>query len=558
MKNSPQPLACAGGSVTGCNRLVILTEPRPIGSGPEVFYHFLRLVPVLCLLFPTILPAQTAPPSDAAQAETIRQGDASASELDPLLKQFVGILGAVKSNAAGPVPLDKAIYEGAIPSMLRPLDPHTQFFDPQQFEQLKQMENSEQKGFGSIVSVLPGRVLFLQTFPGTPSNKAGIMPGDELVAVGNIAIANLEPDQIVGLLTQARQQKVQILVRRQGNARLLTFSLTPALMESPTVDRAFLLKPGYAYVRVTSWDAQTSAQLRDAIEKLGGNRLEGLVLDLRNNPGGVVKSALDASSMFLNSGQRILTAKGRFGKPETADVPAGAHPYHFRISIVINARTASASEILTGALQDHDRAAIVGEKSYGKGLVQSVMPLSNNAGLALTTAFYYTPSGRSIQHPLRNSLLSQTFSDDAAMPRPKFRTDAGRVVEGGGGIDPDVKVSSPAMTQLEAVLDASGVVTNFATQYISTHTPLPASFDITPDLLDDFKVFLAERNIQPNMADWSRDRNWITSRLKQEVVTQARGVAAGDEVEMQRDPQVQAALQALRRDPLANAATARR
>jgi carboxyl-terminal processing protease len=469
-----------------------------------------------------------------------------------LLKQFVGVLTAVQSNAAGPVPLDKTIYEGAIPSMLRPLDPHTQFFDPQQFAQLKQMENSEQKGFGSIVSVLPGRVLFLQTFPGTPSNKAGIMPGDELVAVGNITIANLEPDQIVGLLTQARQQKIQILVRRQGSARLLMFSLTPALMESPTVDRSFLLEPNCAYIRVTSWDAQTSAQLRDAIEKLGGSRLQGLVLDLRNNPGGIVKSALDAAAMFLNPGQRILTAKGRFGNPEIADVPAGSHPYRFRISVIINGKTASASEILTGALQDHDRATIVGEKSYGKGLVQSVMPLANDAGLALTTAFYYTPSGRSIQHPLRNSLLSQTFSDDATTPRPKFKTDAGRIVEGGGGIEPDVAVRPLEMTRLEGVLDASGVITNFATQYMSTHSPLSQSFDVTPDLLDDFKVFLAERNIEPSAADWSRDRPWITSRLKQEIVTQARGVAAGDELEMRRDPQVQAALQALHSDLLAN------
>ncbi|MGA8593527.1 MAG: S41 family peptidase [Bryobacteraceae bacterium] len=547
MTNLPQPLAHARGSVT---------EPLPQGSGLAIFPRLFRLLPAIFFLIPITLVSQTPSPSDPAQAQALRQADASASTLDPLLKQFVGVLRVVESNAAGPVPLDKTIYEGAIPSMLRPLDPHTQFFDPDQFAQLKQMENSEQKGFGSIVSVLPGRVLFLQTFPGTPSNKAGIMPGDELVAVGNIAIANLEPDQIVGLLTQARQQKVQILVRRQGNARLLTFSLTPALMESPTVDRAFLLEPNYAYIRVTSWDAQTSTQLRDAIEKLGGNRLQGLVLDLRNNPGGIVKSALDAASMFLNRGQRILTAKGRFGNPEIADVPAGSRPYHFRLSVIINAKTASASEILTGALQDHDRATIVGEKSYGKGLVQSVMPLSNNAGLALTTAFYYTPSGRSIQRPLRNSLLSQTFSDDATTPRPKFKTDAGRVVEGGGGIEPDVTVRPPQMTRLEAVLDASGVVTNFATQYMSTHSPLPQSFDVTPDLLDDFKVFLAERNIEPSAADWSRDRPWITSRLKQEIVTQARGVAAGDELEMRRDPQVQAALQALRTDLLANAAAA--
>ena len=467
------------------------------------------------------------------------------------MKQFIDVMGAVETQGAEKTPLDRAIYQGAIPSMLRELDPHTQFFNPEQFEQLSEMEHSEQKGFGSIVSVLPGRVIFLQTFPGSPSNKAGIMPGDELIAVNNIAIANLEPQQIVGLLTQARQQKITTFIRRQGADRLLRFELSPALMDSPTVDRAFLLNPGYGYVRVTSWDTQTSKQLRDAITKLGGDQLQGLVLDLRDNPGGIVKAALDGASMFLQPDQRILTAKGRFGQPETADVPKNAKPYHFRLSVIINAKTASASEILTGALQDHDRAVVVGETSYGKGLVQSVMPLSDRTGLALTTAFYYTPSGRSIQKPLRNSQLSETFSDNQKGDRPAYKTDAGRTVMGGGGIQPDIRVYPATPTRFEAVVDASGSVTQFATQYLSTHSKLPDKFSVTPEILDEFKVFLSQRDIQPNVSEWARERNWMTSRLKQEVITQARGVAAGDEIEMRRDPQVQAALQAVEKDTLA-------
>lgn len=505
-----------------------------------------RLAAPLCFLLPVC--GQSSPPANdaaSAQEQILREGDKATSSLDPLLQKFTDVFGVVEQNAAEPVALDRSLYEGAIPAMLRPLDPHTQFFDPRQFEQLKQMEHSEQKGFGSVVSVLPGRVLFLQTLPGTPSNKAGIMPGDDLVAVGNIIIARLQPEQIVGLLTQARQQEVQILVRREGSPRLLTFTLTPALVDSPTVDRAFLLAPGYAYIRVTSWDMHTSTEFHDAIEKLGGSRLHGLVLDLRNNPGGVVKTALDAASLFLSPGQRILTAKGRFGKPQTADVPPNAKPYHFPLAVIVNGKTASASEILTGALQDHDRATVVGEKSYGKGLVQSVLPLSNNSGLALTTAFYYTPSGRSIQHPLQNSQLSQTFSKEGDAHLPKYHTDAGRVVLGGGGIEPDIKIGPPSATQLEAVLDASGLVTDFATRYIADHRPLPKPFDVTPDMLDDFKVFLSARNVQPNVADWSRDRVWITSRLKQEIVTQTEGVAVGDQVEMQRDPEVKAALRAV-------------
>jgi carboxyl-terminal processing protease len=296
---------------------------------------------------------------------------------------------------------------------------------------------------------------------------------------------------------------------------------------------------------VTSFDLQTAKQLRDAIEKLGANDLHGLVLDLRNNPGGIVKAALDAASLFLKPGQRILTAKGRTKEVDSADVPADAKPYHVPLAVLVNEKTASASEILSGALQDHDRAIIVGEPSYGKGLVQSVMSLSDGTGLAITTAFYYTPSGRSIQRPLRYSALSKTFSNNPAARLPSYKTDKGRPVTGGGGIQPDVLVYPVALSRLEGVLDASGAVTSFATEYLSQHSPPPARFEITPDILDDFKVFLASRQIQPNAGEWSNDLPWIASRLKVEVITQAQGVDKGDEIEAQRDPQVQAALKAI-------------
>lgn len=488
-------------------------------------------------------PPGTLPPSKPPSPVNPDLPTAPAEGMDHLVKQFVDTLALVQEQGAEPVPLDKMIYEGAIPSMLRQLDPHTQFFDPAQFQQLKQMEVSEQKGFGSVVSVLPGQVIFLQTLPGTPSNKAGIQPGDELVAINNIAIGRLEPEQIVQLLTEARQQRVTAYIRRQGSARLLSFILTPELVDAPSVDRSFLLAPGYGYIRVASWDLQTAGQLQAAIEKLGGNSLKGLVLDLRNNPGGIVKAALDAAALFLEPGQKILTVKGRFGEGEAENVPKYAKPYQFRMAVIVNSKTASASEILAGALQDHDRATIVGEPSYGKGLVQSVLPLSNGAGLAITTAFYYTPSGRSIQHPLQNSALSDTFQ--AVRDRPRFLTDHGRTVLGGGGIQPDVTVQPYSPDRLEEVIDNSASVTNFATQYLQSHPAVPSSFEVTPEIIDEFEVFLASRNIQPSLSEWTAERAWITSRLKEEIVTQAHGVASGDEIALHRDPQVKAALNAV-------------
>src|SRR5690348_13331116 len=158
--------------------------------------------------------------ASAAVRNSINQVDPK-KDLAPALRQFIDVLSTVQSEAADAEPVDKLVYEGAIPSMLRQLDPHTQFFDPAQFQQLKQMEDSEQKGFGSIVSVLPGQVIFLQTLPGTPSNKAGIQAGDELIAINNIGIRSLQPEQIIQLLTEARQQKIRVYIRRQGSAKPL-------------------------------------------------------------------------------------------------------------------------------------------------------------------------------------------------------------------------------------------------------------------------------------------------------------------------------------------------
>jgi carboxyl-terminal processing protease len=508
-----------------------------------------RLGTVLMLVAPCLAqtnsPNANAPLNSANQTLEHAQGDDAARDLSVNLQKFVDVLSTVRSQGAEDVTADKLIYEGAIPSMLRELDPHTQFFDPGQFDQLKHMEQSEQKGYGSVVSILPGQVIFLQTLPGTPSNRAGIMPGDRLVGINNVSIGSLDGEQIVGLLNEARQQAVTLFVRREGAARVLAFNLKPELVDSPSIDRVYFLKPGIGYIRVASWDLQTGKQLRAAIEKLGGSSLKGLVLDLRNNPGGVVKAALEAAALFLTPGQRILTARGRIGEGENADVPSTATPYSFRIAVLINEKTASASEILSGALQDHDRATIVGEPSYGKGLVQSVLPLANGAGLALTTAFYYTPSGRSIQRPLRDSALSATFAADGGAQKPTYKTDRGRTVTGGGGIQPDVHVLPQAPSRLEAVLDASGSLISFASRYLQSHSPLPDSFEVTPELLDEFLVYVSQRNIQPNVGEWSSERAWVSTKLKAEIVTQAKGVDKGDEVAAQQDPQIREAVAAI-------------
>ncbi|MEK7409139.1 MAG: S41 family peptidase [Acidobacteriota bacterium] len=452
---------------------------------------------------------------------------AAGDDLPSQLKRFMEVFAAVEREAAERPEPGKAIYEGAIPGMLRQLDPHSVFFDPGQFEQLKELERSTRKGFGTVVSVLPGRVVVLQAAPGTPSARAGIAPGDEILALNGIPLDRLEMEQLVALLGQSRQQEARLDVRRLGATGLLQFTLTPEELQSPSVARAFLLRPGAGYLRVESFDTQTGAQIKEAIEKLGGNTLKGLVLDLRNNPGGMLPAALETASLFLKPGQTLLSVRGRAVQAREEKTPEAGGHYRFPLAVLMNGKSASASEIVAGALQDHRRALILGEPSFGKGLVESVYPLSNNTGLALTTAYYHTPSGRSIQRPLPGSSLERAVAPGSA-----------------GGIQPDRVVYLEPLTPLRTVLEASGAFTSFATEYTRRH-PITAEFEVTPDLLDELQGYLAQRKIQPGVAEWTRERAWITNRLKAEIFNQSLGVEKGDEIEAQRDPVILAALREL-------------
>ena len=462
-------------------------------------------------------------------------------DLEQSVRKIFGVLRIIDEHGADAVNSERAFYGGIIPGMLRRLDPHSAFMDPEQFGQLKRMQRSEVKGFGSVVSILPGRVIVLQTIAGTPMQRSGISAGDEIVAINNIALGPLTPEQLIQVLSEARQGQAMVHVRKPGNARPLQFTLTPQEMQAPSVERAFHLETGIGYLRVASFDESTARDMKDAIEKLGGSRMKGLVLDLRNNPGGAVSSALDAAALFLQPGQVILSAKGRRVSAEEK-VPSISVPYTFPISVIVTAKTASAAEILSGALQDHDRAVIVGEPTFGKGLVQNVMPLREGTALALTTAFYYTPSGRSIQKPLEGMQLEHS----TLKPAQVYKTDKGREVRGGGGIEPDQSVQPLATKRLEQFLEASGSYTVFATEFLRSKPAVTAKFEPPGDMLDKFRAYLSQNRVQPGIGEWFASADWIRFRLRQEIVNQALGVEKGDEIEAEREPYIQAALAALR------------
>jgi carboxyl-terminal processing protease len=497
------------------------------------------------------LPQTTARTALLAIAALLLAPAARAADTDDLDAQMKSILGAyaiLEQNAADPVSSEQAFYQGAIPGLLKRLDPHSIFFDPGQFEQLRKMEMSTQKGFGTVVSILPGRVIVLQTLPGTPSAKAGLVPGDEIMAINGYVISRLDLDQLAELLTQSRQARAQLDVMRPGSGRIMRLVLYPEDIQAPSVERAFFIGAGIGYIRISSFDESTAKDLKAAIEKLGGDALAGLVLDLRNNPGGLVSAALDTAGLFLQPGQKIFTVRGRMQAEKSEVVPPTAKPYSFKLAILTNGKTASASEIVAGAMQDHDRATILGEPTFGKGLVQNVFNLHEGAGLALTIALYYTPSGRSIQKPLdtQRPLEAGQFELSAATAhanqKTEFVTDSGRKVTGGGGIQPDFVVYPIGMNRLRAALEASGSFPNFATEYLRDNK-VAEDFEVTGQLLDQFQGFLAARGIQPGLKEWSAEHDFVVNRLKTELFNQAFGVEKGDQVEAQRDPVILKALE---------------
>jgi len=464
----------------------------------------------------------------AGAAQTVpTNSEDRAALLEPHVRKFADILAILQENLADPPALDAAINQGALPGMLKPLDPHSIFFDPDNFKQLQQMETSVRQGFGTIVSILPGRVIVLQTQPGSPSARAGLQAGDAIVAINGYALAQLDTDQLVGLLGQARSMKVKLDVYRQNSPRLLEFFLSPAAIDQPTVERAFILSPGIGYLRVGGFEVKTGKEIRAAIEKLGGAQLKGLVLDLRNNPGGVVGAAIETASLFLKPGQRIFSIRGRSKEAENVDVASSATSYSFPLAVLVNDKSASASEIIAAAMQEHRRGFVIGQPTYGKGLVQNVFPLSNKSALALTVAYYYTPEGRSLQRPLRDSQIDATLATSA------------------GGLRPEHLVNPEAQTRLRIALDASGSFTTFATEYTRREKVTP-EFEVSNQLLDVFRSWIGERRIQPGVTEWVTDTAWIRSRLRQEILNQGVSVERGDEIELARDPLVNRALDLIR------------
>src|SRR5437667_9745621 len=368
----------------------------------------------------------------------------SDSDVRDSLKQFTQVYEVVEENYAEPVNPDKAIYNGAIPGMLHALDPHSDFFDPKSYSLLREEQRGKYYGVGMSVGPRNNKVIVIAPFVGTPAYRAGIRPGDIIAAVDGKSTDNMSTSDVADLLKGPKGTTVRITILREGSDKPLEFNVVRDEIPRHSVDAHFEIRPGIGYMHINGFQETTDHEVAQALDDMGD--LKGLILDLRQNPGGLLSEGVGVADKFLHKGQLIVSHHGR-SSPEKRYVAAhGNGGKEIPLVVLCNRGTASAAEIVAGAIQDHDRGLIAGETTFGKGLVQTVYPLSENTGLALTTAKYYTPSGRLIQRDYSNvSLYDYYFNREAEENAGNHEvklTDSGRTVYGGGGVSPDVKIAT--------------------------------------------------------------------------------------------------------------------
>jgi carboxyl-terminal processing protease len=470
------------------------------------------------------------------------------SNLRDSMRSFTDVYALVESNYADKMDADKAdkaIYDGAIPGMLHVLDPHSNFYDPKAFAQMREDQSGKYYGVGMTIQPQNNKIVVVAPFEGTPSYKAGIRPGDVILAVDGKSTDNMDSAAVATLLKGPRGTHVTVTLGREGSPKPLVFDLIRDEIPRYSVDLAFMIKPGIGYIHITNFMETTSHEVQEALDKFGPN-LQGLLIDLRGNPGGLLNEAVAVSDKFLQKGQIVVSQHGRAFQDQVYRAPKGSDD-KYPIVVLVNRNTASAAEIVSGALQDHDRALIVGETTFGKGLVQTVFPISENTGLALTTYHYYTPSGRLIQRNYNGvSLYDYYYVRNDALPANNTNkevklTDSGRPVYGGGGITPDEKIPEIKDNHTEDTLLQHYAFFNFTKHYLANHN-VTKDMVVDDAMLNDFKAFLHEQKVDIPEKDFNDNLDWIKMSIKAELLTSQFGQTEGMRVRAQWDPQIDKAL----------------
>lgn len=483
--------------------------------------------------------------------------DSSQKTTDEFVAGFTEALSFIQDNYVEKVGPDKLVY-GAIKNMLRGLDPHSSFFDPKEFSRMR--EEQQSKFFGVGIHIRPlavnrGRIAVVAPpDPGTPAERSGLRAGDIITKIDSQPLDDWTMDDVVNHLRGPRRSIVQVTVDRFGVQDPLQFKVERDEVPLNAISYSFEIKPGIGYIRIDRFAESTADELRKKLEDLGADNLSGLILDLRGNPGGLLNRAIEVADFFVPRGDLIVSTKGRLAGSDRAFRAPSRDKIHVPLVVLIDHRSASASEIVAGALQDHDRALIVGETSFGKGLVQSVYPLENDTGMALTTARYYTPSGRLIQRSYSHSAFEYYYSNpdeaidarETANKREIKHTDSGRIVYGGGGITPDFVEHVPELNKFEVLLASKDAFFQFARRWNAKQSG-GTDFSVTEVVLAQFERFLQDQNVEFRHEDMRDNMEFVKRGIQQFIATAILGLQEGYKIQIQGDTVVTKALQLMPR-----------
>lgn len=472
----------------------------------------------------------------------VRATTTAEEDADSSIKLFSNLLGLVEENYASGVDPDKAVY-GAIDGMLRTLDPHSKFFDPKAFTSLREDQRGKYYGLGITVTTRFGKLTVVSPpFMGSPAEKVGLRVGDVINAINGEATQGIDINEAVSRLKGPRGTSVKIMVVRPGVEEPIEMNPVRDEIAKFTISNAFLIRPRIGYIKLESFAETTGAELREALKKLDVKNLDGMVFDLRNNPGGLLQEAIEVCETFLQKGQMIVETRGR---TRGSNRPYASQRINndnlFPLVVLINAQSASASEIVAGAIQDHDRGLIVGQTSFGKGLVQSVYPLSKNAGIALTTQKWYTPSGRLIQRDYSQISQFDYYNHRETTSAKKDdikRSDIGRVVYGGGGVTPDYVVEEPRVNDFQDLMVKRFAIYTFVRDYLAKNPPIDASFQVSDALIAEFRQHIGKRGIEITDKDFQDNRDYLKRMIRYEIFYNRLGVADAARALLEGDPLV--------------------
>lgn len=512
--------------------------------------------------------AGRVPAGSAATGHRIVRG--TSTTIPQIEKDLDEALRVIEENYVEGKKLDyNAAYKSSIIGMLRSLDPHSNFYDREEFDELKTEQRSEYFGIGaSIQNYILGEqadTYITATFEHSPASRVALRFGDRIVAVDGVTMTGKTSLDVRDKIRGPKGSVVKITVERAADKHLQTVEITRDVVPQPSIPDAYMLKPGVGYVDMTrGFNYSTTDELQDALQALHSQGANSLVLDLRNNPGGFLDQAIHVAEVFLPYGQLILTQKGRNGLRDNTFESRNKSADPIPLVILVNENTASASEIVAGAMQDHDRALIVGQTSFGKGLVQSIIPLDYGTGLTLTSAKYYTPSGRLIQRDYSDSSLYDYYThggskrldqkqDDTRPVGPEKKTDTGRSVYGGAGIAPDesVKPRTFNVAQRRLLSPLFFFARELVNDRISglqayrvpggidyAHELQPTDFPVSDAVFKAFKEFVAGDPTFKSLAPLiDHNRSFVELQLRFNVVTACYGRVTADRVPVTTDDQ---------------------